>query len=74
MAVIKDNQTAKLILRVENGTNESGSTRYAERSFEMNPALADADAYSIGTSLADLQTHPLGGVYTQQKSMLVEEG
>lgn len=60
---VKNGETSKLILKVENGYGKNGQTNFAQRTFQhISPALSDDDAYAIGEALAGLQSHTLGTV------------
>lgn len=68
---VKNGETSKIILKVENGIGEDGKTLFANRTFQhINPALADDDAYTIGQALAGLQTHALGSVSRTDNAQL----
>ena len=69
---MKNGETSKIILKVENGVGKSGQTIFAQRTIQhINPALSDDDAYDIGTSLADLQSHTLGSVARTDSASLI---
>ena len=68
---VKNAETSKLILKVENGIGKDGKTVFANRTFQhINPALSDDDAYVIGTALADLQTQVLGNISRTDSAQL----
>jgi hypothetical protein len=68
---VKNAETSKIILKVENGMGEGGKPVYASRTFQhINPALSDDDAYAIGEALAGLQTHTLGTVSRTDSAQL----
>ncbi len=69
---VKNGETSKIILKVENGFSKNGATAYAQRTFQhINPALSDDDAYAIGEALAGLQDHTLGNVSRTDSASLI---
>ena len=69
----KNNETSKLVLKVETGVAANGSAVYSQRSFSnINPALADDDMFAIGKGLADLQESPLGEIVRQNTAVISE--
>lgn len=74
MAVNRAEQTAKLIVKVENGVNASGNPVYAQRSFaDLNTALTDDDVLSIGSMLGELQEHGVEAISRQESAVLAAE-
>ncbi len=71
MAVTKTVQSTKLILSVETGVAADGSTVYAQRSIRnVNPVLADEDAYDVASAIGTLQICPVGDIARQDLSIL----
>lgn len=71
MAVKKD-QTTKLILKVQTGTNAAGAATYSQRIFaHVNPALSDDDFLAIATALGSLQAHEVGSVNRQDAAAVI---
>ena len=71
MAVTKTVQSTKLILSVENGVAADGSAVYAQRSIRnVNPVLADEDAYDLAAAIGTLQICPVGDIARQDLSIL----
>ncbi|MBO6209929.1 MAG: DUF1659 domain-containing protein [Schwartzia sp.] len=71
MAVTKTVQSTKLILSVETGVAADGSTVYAQRSIRnVNPVLADEDAYDVAAAIGTLQSCPVGDIARQDLSIL----
>lgn len=74
MAVIKNDQSAKLVLKVQTGTNASSNPVYASRTFgKVNPSIDDEDLFTIGQAIASLQSYPLAAVNRQNNSTLASE-
>ena len=60
---MKETIASVMKLKLVTGKDEQENPTYATRSFrDMNPSLSDEDMLSLGTSLAKLQTKPLGQV------------
>ena len=71
MAVTKTVQSTKLILSVESGVAADGSAVYAQRSIRnVNPVLADEDAYDVASAIGTLQSSPVGDIARQDLSIL----
>ena len=71
MAVTKTVQSTKLILSVENGVAADGSAVYAQRFIRnVNPVLADEDAYDVAAAIGTLQSPPVGDIDRQDLSIL----
>ena len=71
MAVTKMVQSTKLILSVESGVAADGSAVYAQRSIRnVNPVLADEDAYDVAAAIGTLQSCPVGDIARQDLSIL----
>ena len=71
MAVTKTVQSTKLILSVESGVAADGSAVYAQRSIRnVNPVLADEDAYDVTAAIGTLQSAPVGDISRQDLSIL----
>ena len=72
MAVTKKMQGTKLILAVESDVAADGSAVYAQRSIRnVNPAIADEDAYDVAAAVGALQSYPVGDIARQDLSILV---
>ena len=71
MAVVKMNQSAKLIIKVQTKTDANGEAVYAQRSISnLNPAVADSDVYTVGSAVAGLQKYPVETVSRQDTAAL----
>jgi len=71
MAVVKMNQSAKLIIKVQTKTDANGEAVYAQRSISnLNPAVVDNDVYTVGTAIAGLQKYPVETVSRQDTAAL----
>ena len=71
MAVTKTMQSTKLLLAVESDVAADGSTIYAQRSIRnVNPVLADEDAYDVAAAIGTLQSAPVGDIARQDLSIL----
>ena len=71
MAVTKKMQSTKLILAVESDVAADGSVVYAQRSIRnVNPAIADEDAYDVAAAVGTLQSNPVGDIARQDLSIL----
>ncbi|MDU2063399.1 MAG: DUF1659 domain-containing protein [Sporomusaceae bacterium] len=58
MAVNKETQLGKLILKVQTGVNTAGKPVYKQRTLSgLKASAADADVYAVGTALGALQQH-----------------
>ena len=69
---VKNGETSKIILKVENGVGKGGTVVYAQRTFQhINPALSDDDAFAIGEAVAGLQDHTLGDVTRTDSASLI---
>ena len=69
---VKNGETSKIILKVENGIGKGGATVFAQRTFQhISPELSDDDAYAIGAALAGLQSHTLGSVSRTDSASLM---
>ncbi|MDD6698215.1 MAG: DUF1659 domain-containing protein [Veillonellaceae bacterium] len=74
MAVKKDSQSTKLVLKVVTGTDAKGKALTASRTFSnVNPAISDDDLLSISGKLGGLQSHALAAVNRIDTASLVEE-
>ena len=71
MTVTKTMQSTKLLLSVESDVAADGSTIYAQRSIRnVNPAIADGDAYDVAAAIGSLQIYPVGDIARQDLSIL----
>ncbi len=71
MAVTKKMQSTKLLLAVESDVAADGSAIYAQRSIRnVNPAIADEDAYDVASAIGTLQSNPVGDIARQDVSIL----
>lgn len=66
------NTAAKLQIKVVTSTDAAGKDKTATRSFNISPALTDADCLSIGTKLGNLQEYPVHAVCRQDNADLTE--
>lgn len=74
MATVKENETARLTVKVESGVDESGKAKYSARSItDLDPALGDDDARTIGELYGGLQAYPVSAIVRQVSAVLVEE-
>lgn len=74
MAVVKAEQSAKLMIKVQTGTNTSGDPVYRQRSLaNLNPALTDEEVMAIGQALGTLQAHPIEAIARQDNAILANE-
>ncbi len=74
MAVTKTAHSTKLLLALENGVAADGSATYGQYSIKnVNPALADADAYDVAEAVGTLQAYPVGDIARQDTSILTRE-
>lgn len=72
MAVNKVPESAKLILKVENGVNSAGKTIVRQRSFTgLKPDAADADVFAVGQAVAGLQSHTVVAIARQDENKLL---
>ena len=71
MAVTKTMQSTKLLLAVESDVAADGSAVYAQRTVRnVNPAIADEDAYDVASAVGTLQSYPVGDVSRQDVAVL----
>lgn len=71
MAINKTKQGTKLLLTVETGIAADGSTKYSQRSIKnVNPALADEDAFEVASALGALQAYPVAAITRQDLTSL----
>ena len=71
MAVTKTMKSTKLILAVESGMAADGSAVYTQSSIRnVNPAIADEDAYDVASAVGTLQSYPVGDVSRQDVAVL----
>lgn len=54
--------TGSLQIKVENGTTSTGKLKLKTLSYDINPAAQDADVYTVGSAIANVQTKPLVGI------------
>ena len=74
MTITKEMYKRNLIINVEDGVNDDGSTKYKARTFSGIKTTAEAAAlHSAGTALASLMDGDASGVAVYEKSELVEE-
>ncbi|SHK49235.1 Protein of unknown function [Selenomonas ruminantium] len=66
------NPATKLQIKVITATDNSGKEQIAVRSFNVNPALTDADLLAIGTKLGSLQSFPVSDICRQDNAALAE--
>lgn len=72
MATQRTNVTTTLKIKVENGMNATGATKYATRTVSnINPELTDDDLLAIGEGFAALQVHDVGDIQRSEVSTLV---
>lgn len=66
MAIVKKDQSTKLMLKVQIGTTGKGKDKYVQRTFAtINPAVSDEDLLAAGTAFGDMQERPLNAVMRQ---------
>ena len=71
MAVTKTMQSTKLLLAVESDMAADGSAVYTQRTVRnVNPAIADEDAYDVAAAIGSLQIYPVGDIARQDLSIL----
>lgn len=74
VAVVKIPQTARLVIKVQIGTDENGKPVYRSRTYQnLNPLAADADVHAVGQALASLQIHPVNAIMRVDEGSLLEE-
>lgn len=74
MAVVAKKEGAALILKVENGQSQSGTTMYANRTVsDINPEIGNEDLYTIANGLAELVPNALSKISRRDMTMLVEQ-
>jgi hypothetical protein len=74
MAVTTTKQGTKLVLTVESGVAADGSAKYSQRSIKnVNPALADEDAYAVASAVGALQAYPVASIARQDLTVLSNE-
>ena len=74
MAVVKNSQPGKLLLRVQKGLNASGQPTYRQQSYaNLKAAAADADVYAVGLGLGTLQKLPVADIVRQDSGNLVNQ-
>lgn len=72
MAVNKVPESAKLILKVENGVNSAGKTIVRQHSFTgLKPDAADDAVFAVGQAIAGLQSHNVVAIARQDENKLV---
>lgn len=73
MTVAKEDLRKNLVLSVENGTTETGATKYKTKKIQhVSATVTDEDMYNVGKSLSGLQTKPFHAVEVQEIATLVE--
>ena len=74
MAVIANSTEMDLIYKVQTGSTEDGSPTFSSRTIQnVNPEIADMDAYNVAQSIADLQIYTLGQVTKRTDVELINQ-
>lgn len=74
MATHRINVTTALKIKVGNGTTDTGTVKYATRSYNsINPEITDEDLYTIGQGLAAMQTHEVGDILRTETATLAAD-
>lgn len=72
MATQRTNITTSLKIKVENGTTNTGTVKYATRTFSsINPEISDEDLLAVGQDLGALQTHDVGDVQRVENATMI---
>lgn len=72
MAVVKVPQAAKLVLKVQTGTSESGNPVYRMRTYQnLKTDALDADIHAIGQGIASLQQYPVNAIVRVDEGNLI---
>ena len=73
MAVTRVPDTARLVLRVQDGVDKNGMPALKNRTFRnLKPTAADDAVLAAGKALAALQTNSLSGVLRYGEDVLAE--
>lgn len=73
MAVVRNADTSRLMLKVETGMGTSGKPVYKNRIFSgVKAAAADEAVYEVADALAALQSHPLDAILREDNGTLVQ--
>ena len=73
MMSVKKDQTSKMILKVQTGTNAAGAAVYSQRTFaNIAPALSDDDFLAIAKGLSSLQSQPVDSIHRQDAASLIQ--
>ena len=74
MAVVKNPQPGKMVLRVQKGINAEGKPVYSQHSFaNLKPAAADSDVYAVAQGIGSLQSLPVADISRQDVGNLVDQ-
>ncbi len=74
MAVIKQPQTSRLDIKVENGIGAAGQTLYKTRIIKnLKTSATDEDVYAVGSALAALQSHSVESVSRVDDAILISQ-
>lgn len=74
MATQRTNITTSLKIKVENGTTNTGTVKYATRTFSsINPEISDEDLLAVGQGLGALalQSHDVGDIQRLENATMI---
>ena len=72
MATQRTNITTSLKIRVESGTTDAGTIKYAARTISsINPDISDDDLLEVGQGLAAMQSNDVGDIKRSDIATLV---
>lgn len=75
MSISKAMKDIKLQIRLENGTNASGSAKYTNLNLnKIKLTATDEELYAAGQALSELQTLPLSEIRTVSTHELTNAG
>ena len=72
MATQRTNITTSLKIKVENGTTNTGTVKYATRTVSsINPEISDEDLLAVGQGLGALQSHDVGDIQRLENATMI---
>lgn len=75
MAIIQVPDASRLVLILDDGTDDEGNPRTKTKSFNnVKPDASDEALYHVASSLVQLQTRPLVSIDRHDRAELMDDG
>lgn len=73
MAVVKNADASRFMVKVQTGTSAAGKSVYKNRVFaNVKASAADEAVYEVAVALGGLQTHPVDAILREDNGTLVQ--